>query len=400
MSLDRVRAQRWLVISEVAISFVLLMGTGLLLGSLWRVLRVDPGFDATNKLDMLLILPLAEYPEVEDQTGFFDGLMDSIRTLPGVRSVDSTTSLPLNPPSGRTQTVFVEGRPLPAPGEQPLGIAQRFVTPGYFRTMGIRLLRGRVFDDGEASRSEGVLVVNEAMAKQVWPGEDPIGQRVAFERGGVYREVVGVVSNTKGERLDHPARPAMYAPPWQRVHAPISWAFIVVSTEADPAVLVGPLRAEVRAADPDLSIYRIRTLEDELSAAVADRRSGLIVLGLFATAALWLASVGVYSVLRYDVTQRTREIGVRMALGATTRDVSRLILDNGMRPVAVGLVLGALLSTALTRWIESLLFGLGATDPLTLAAVCVVLTTAALAACYFPARSAARTSPAESMRHE
>lgn len=400
MSVDRVRAQRLLVISEVAVSLVLLMGTGLLLGSLWRILSVDPGFDPRNKLAMVLILPLDKYPAVQDQTDFFDRLMDSIRTLPGVRSVDSTTALPLNPPAGRTETVYVEGRPLPPPGEQPAGPHQRFVTSGYFRTMGIRLLRGRIFDDHEAGGSPGVLVVNEAMAEKIWPGEDPLGQRVAFERGGEYREVIGVVSNTKGERLDQPAQPAMYAPPSQRVHAPISWAFIVVSTEADPASLTRPVREKVRAADAALSIYRIRTLEEELAATVADRRFSLLVLGVFSSSALLLAAIGVYSVARYDVAQRTREIGVRMALGATNRDVSILVIGEGMRSVVIGLAIGAVFCTVLTRLISSMLFEVTATDPATLAVACLVLTTAALAACSVPAHRAARISPAESMRYE
>lgn len=400
-SVDRARTQRALVVAEVAISLVLLVGSGLLLGSLWRILRVDPGFDPQGKLAMILILPLAEYPTVEDQTGFFERLMDSVATLPGVRAVDSATALPLlGPQAGRSQVLFVEGRPLPPVGEVPSGPHQRFVTPGFFRTMGIRLLRGRTFEerDGEAP---GLLVINEALAEELFPGEDPIGQRVSLERGEPpSREIIGIVSSTKEGRLDEPAGPAIYAPPRQRLHPSISWAFIVVATDGEPTSVIQPLRAAVREEDPNLSIFQISTLEEVVADATVERRVSLVVLGFFAAASLLLAAVGVYSVLHYDVSQRRREIGVRMALGANRRNVSNLIIGGGMRTVATGLLIGGALSFLLTRLVSGLLFGVSPTDPITLAAACLVLTTAALVACAGPAYRATRISPAESMRYE
>jgi putative ABC transport system permease protein len=361
-------------------------------------MRVDTGIEPGEKLVVALILPIAKYPEVRDQVDFFSGLMESLRTLPGVRAVESTTSLPLNQSAGRTQDVFVEGRPIPPPGEVPAGPHQRFVTEGYFRTMSIPLLRGRIFDDSDSKTL--VLLVNETMAEKIWPGQDPIGQRLSFEPGGRLREVIGIVGDTKDRRLDAPAKAAMYAPHPQREWAPISWAFLVIETFGEPTALASAVRTTVNEADPALDIYRISTMREEVSEMFSERRFGILVLGLFAASALLLASVGVFSVLYYEVSQRRREIGVRMALGATARDIWRLFMSHGMRSVLVGLALGCLVSLVLTRFIESMLFEVSAADPAAYAAVALLLSLAALTACYLPAKRAARVTPAESIRQE
>lgn len=390
--------QRALVVVEVAVSLVLLLGTALFFGSLLRLLQVDPGFDPKDKLAVLLILPLESYPDVDDQNAFFDRLMESMRKLPGVSAVESTTSPPTGPLAGRTQDVLVEGRPVPPPGEGQGGPHHRFVTPGYFRAMGIRLLRGRVFRREERD----VLVVNETMARRIWPNEDPLGQRVRFEPGGRLREIIGIVSDTKGYQLDAPPRSAMYAPREDRLHAPISWACLVVATDGrgDVASLTTSVRERVREADPDLSIFTMSTLEEELSARLRDRRVALVVLAGFAAVALLLAAVGLFGVMAYDVVERTREIGLRMALGATRRNVSVLIVASGMRTVGAGLLAGAALSTLLGPLVRGMLFGLDATDPLSLLGMCAVLAATGLSASAIAARRAASISPAACMRHE
>ena len=398
MDLHRVRLGRSLVVTEVALSLVLLMGAALLVGSFVRLMRVDTGIEPGEKLVVALILPIAKYPEVRDQVDFFSGLMESLRTLPGVRAVESTTSLPLNQSAGRTHAVFVEGRPIPPPGEVPPGPHQRFVTEGYFRTMSIPLLRGRIFDDSDSKTL--VLLINETMAEKIWPGQDPIGQRLSFEPGGRLREIIGIVGDTKDRRLEAPAKAAMYAPHAQREWAPISWAFLVIDTFGEPTALAPAVRTTVNVADPTLDIYRISTMREEVSEMFSERRFGILVLGLFAASALLLASVGVFSVLYYEVSQRRREIGVRMALGATARDIWRLFMSHGMRSVLVGLALGCLVSLVLTRFIESMLFEVSATDPAAYAAVALLLSLAALTACYLPAKRAARVTPAESIRQE
>jgi len=395
----RSRLQRALVVFEVALSLVLLMATGLLLSSFLRVIEVDLGFDPSDKVAVTILLPQANYPEVDDQVRFFTSLKRTLGELPAVLSVETTTSLPLNPPAGRTQSILVEGRPPPTPGEESGGPHQRFVTDGFFRTMGIPLLRGRVFSDSEANPRGGVLVINDAMATRFWPDEDPIGQRLRFEPGGPLHEVVGIVSDTRDQRIDRPGMPAMYAPVAQREHPSISWSSLILETNGlEPGRLSASILEVVAAADPGLGVYEISTMEAEVENALVDRRIGIQVLSVFAIAAMGLAAIGVYSVMRYDVGRRTREVAVRMAFGASANRIVAMVVAQTARTVAMGLAVGAGLCFSLKGLIESRLFDVRATDPATLAAASVTLLVAALGASYFPARRAAKTAPTDALK--
>jgi putative ABC transport system permease protein len=396
-SRDRLRGA--LVVAEIALSLMLLIGAGLLIRSFWRVLEVDPGFDTERALAVTIALPSFKYPETHHYTAFHKELIERYEGLPGVRSVAGVNDLPLGL-LGATRSFIIEGRPLLGPGEK-VPLPYIFVTPGYFRTMGIPLLAGRTISERDDAEAPPVLVVNQSMANRFWPDEEPVGQRLSFEGPeGPWYEIVGVVGDTRQTGLDEPMQGTMYAPYTQNTWNWMRWMSLVLRTDVEPMSLASAARAEVREMDPDLPVLQLRTLEEQVADSVADRRFSLLLLGSFATIALALAAVGIYGVMAYAVSQRAREIGLRMALGARMGEVVALVIRQGMRLVVTGIGLGVAGAFLLTRWMESLLFGVAATDPLTFAGVSLVLAIVAFLANLIPALRASRVDPITALRYE
>ena len=394
----RERVRSGLVIAEVALSLVLLAGAGLLLNSFWRLLQVDPGFNPDGALAVSLYLPPSRYPEIQKQEQFYGELEEKLRAIPSVRAVGATTSLPLNK-NESTRSFLVEGRAAPAPGER-TPLPYRAVSPDYFRATGIALLKGRAFDERDRAESTPVLVINETMARRIWPDEDPLGRRIAFAEDGPWHEVVGVVADTKHYGLDEPARGAMYAPSLQRTWRWMSWRTFVLRTSQAPLALLPRVRNELRLADEELPIYAVDTLDAQVSGSMAASRFSLIILGAFAAAALALASIGIYGVIAFAVGLRSREMGLRMALGASRANVLSLVVGQAMKNVALGLAVGLVGAVLLTRFLSSSLYGVEPTDATTLLLATIVLATVALGAVYWPARRATRVDPMLALRHE
>ncbi len=390
------RLRGLLVVSEVALALVLLAGAGLLLRSFVRLARVDSGVDTRNVLTVDVRLPRGRYAPPR-QVAFFDELVTRLRALPGVRAAAGIYPLPL---SGAEEgaSFVVDGRPA-APDERVLA-GPRFVSPGYFETMGIPVVRGRGFRDSDGREASPTLVINEAMARTYWPSGDPIGQRLAFSGVSgprVWREIVGVISDVHHSGLDRPSPPEVYCPFAQ---FPGPGLTLVLRTNGAPRDLVASVEAAVRSIDADQPITNVRTMDELLARSVAPRRFPLLLLGTFAGLALVLAAVGIYGVMSYLVAQRRHEIGIRMALGAEARDVRRLVVGQGMKLVLIGLALGAAGALVLTRVLQGLLFAVSATDPVTFVAVALLLVLVALAACWIPARRATRIDPLAALRYD
>jgi putative ABC transport system permease protein len=398
--LARHRGARLLVVAEIALSLVLMAGAGLLLESFRRLLSVDPGFDPYNVLTLAVSLPDTRYPRPDQRAGFYAELLERVRILPGVISAAAITELPLGGDASIATRFIVEGRPAPAPGQKPRA-EYHAVTAGYFETMRIPLKKGRTFDAGDRREASPVAVVNETLAAQVFPGQDPLGQRLTIGIGTDESdphtfEVVGVVGDVQsGRRAFTPLE--IYVPHPQQSW---SWMSLVVRTSGDPVSLAGALRREVAALDSEQAVYHVRPLPELLSDALAARRFIMALLGGFALLGLALATVGVYGVLAESVERRRGEIGLRLAVGADPGDVLRMVLGQAARLAAAGVTLGLVAAFALTRVMQGLLFGVSATDPATFAAVAGVLAMAALLASYLPARRAARLDPAAVLREE
>ncbi len=390
-----------LVVSEVALALLLLAGAGLMLRSFIRLMSVDPGFDPQNVLTVAIGLPQSKYRPPQ-RAAFFQQLLERLRALPGVRSVGAVF-----PPLGAGEAgagFSIEGRPPAAPGEPRLA-APRWVSPDYFKAMKIQLLKGRVFTESDSMDTLPVIIINEAMARQYWPNEDPIGRRVSstddnlWRDKPLWREIVGVVKDVRYTALDTEARAQMYTP-FTQVPPFFSGRTLVARTDGDPLSFVAAVRGQVQAIDKDQPISRIHTMEELLARSVSERRFNLLLLATFAGVALLLAAVGIYGVMSYSVEQRRHEIGVRMALGAQPADVLRLLLRQGMKLVAMGVAIGLAAASAMTRLISTLLFSVRATDPVTFGAIALLLTVVALLACYIPARRATKVDPMIALRFE
>jgi putative ABC transport system permease protein len=395
----RSRVRNLLVVAEVALALVLLAGAGLLINSFIRLRGVDAGFNPDNLLTMKVVLPDTRYDEPNERSAFYDALLERVHSLAGVESAAVTTSLPLTF-KGNSIGFTIEGRPEPAPDQIPIAVT-RVISHGYFKTMGIPLLQGRQFGDQDTKESAGAVVVSETMARTFWPGEDAIGKRIKRGRYNSQQPwitVVGVVGNVRQFELETEGRPLMYLPYEQAdFFAPRD---LVVRTAGDPLSLVAAVRNEVWAVDRDQPVSNISTMEEILSESLAAQRFNMLLLGIFAAIALVLAAVGIYGVMSYSVTQRTHEIGVRMALGATPSDVLRMVVGHGGRLVLAGIAIGLVAAFALTRVMASMLFGVGAADPATFAAISVVLASVALLASYLPARRATKVDPMIALRYE
>ncbi len=397
--------RNFLVLGEVAVALVLLVGAGLLLRSFARLRAVDPGFRPEGVLTAELTLPDQKYAQPERQIAFTRELLDRLRAIPGVQSADTVFPLPLTG-NGFVLAFSVQGRSDLASRDSRLHANIRLVSPDFFRTMGIRVLQGRVFTPRDDAKSVPVIVVNKSMADQIWPGESPIGKRITFgdtEGPNVqWMEVVGVVANLHHRSLDQDPGQEVY---WPQLQSPVGGQLsVVLKTAGDPTKLAGAVRAAVRSIDGDLPVERVRPLESVVAEALASSRFQTVLLGIFAGAALLLAAVGVYGVISYSVAQRTHEIGIRMALGARRPAVLGLVIRQGMALVLAGVGLGLVLSMILLRWLSerlaSFLYGGRAFDPLTLVAVPLVLLAVALLANWLPARRATRVDPLVALRSE
>jgi len=387
-----------LVVGELAIAVVLLVGAGLLMQSLWRLRNVSPGFESQNLLTFVVGIPEVKYP-TEKQEPFYRELVRRVESLPGVRSASSIIPLPLTGDSF-VISFETEGRPVEK-GNQPS--ADFFaIEEGYFKTLGVSMLQGREFTERDNKTAPPVIIVNQAFAKKFFPGEDPIGKRI---KPGIstnsdkpaMREIVGVVSDVRNRNLSSELRAGYFIPATQM---PFNQMTLIVRTVNDPHSLITAVQNEVHAMDQEVPVFSIKTMDEYISATVATPRFNATLLVIFAAVALVLTIVGLYGVMSYSVAQRTNEIGIRMALGAQTGDVLRLIVSQGFKLVLIGLGLGLLGALCLTWVIGSLLFGVTTKDPLTFAAVAGLLALVALLACYVPARRATRLDPLNALRYE
>jgi predicted permease len=387
----RLRVQRFLVGVEVALALVLLVGGGLLVNSVVRMSRVDVGFAADDVLTMRLTLPWEEYdgPRIG---AFFQELEERVASLAGVESVGVGSQFP--PVAFSYGQAAVEGQEARAEGQIPT-VMTTLVTPDYFEALGIPLLRGRAFNDLDVEGTPMVGIVNEAAADLLFPGGDPVGERIVIEGDPV--QIVGLVADTRNRGVDSPSFPEVFA---NHRQAP-GWSnqlFVLVRTRLDPISLLPAIRAEIRDMDPDQPVYAIRTASEALAAATASRNVAADALTVFALFALLLAAVGIFSVVSFTVADRTREIGLRVALGAGGDQVRWLMIRQALVPVTVGTVVGLGASVALGAAMQDLLFEVSGTDPLTLATVVAILVSTALVAAYIPARRASRLDPMQALR--
>jgi putative ABC transport system permease protein len=388
------RLRSGLVVAEVALALVLLIGAGLLIGSFQRLRAVDPGFDPQQALTCQLVLAESAYPGIPPKVLFFQQLLERLRALPGVQAAGAVTTLPL---SGAVvkEIMAIPGRHL-TPEQEAVNLD--VATPDYFRAMGIRLLKGRFFNTQDRAGSEPVAILDEAMARVYWPGEEAVGQKLVLPSLlPQSMRVVGVVASVRHEGLDRQPQPRLYIPLAAYAEKRMD---VVVRTSLRPAALTAAVRGAVAAENRNQPVSNLRPLSDIMAASISQQRFNTWQMEVFAALALVLALVGIYGVLAYVVTQRTREIGIRMALGGSKSEVMKLILAKGMTLAGSGLALGLLLALGLTRLLENLLYGLRATDPFTFIFFSLVLGLMALVACYLPARRATSVDPMIALRHD
>lgn len=395
---SRNRLRSALVISEIAMTLVLLVCAGLLIRTVARLRNVDAGFNPNNVLAMNIGLPQAKYPKPENVIAFNKEIVERITALPGVKAAGTTSVLPLSDNfDGRG--LAVEDHPKPR-GEE-ITVDLYVTTPGYLKAMEIPLLSGRLITDQDTKDSPNVALINKTMAAQFWPNEDPLGKRIKFpgsdKNPQPWRTIVGTVSDVSQYALDKTPPMQIYLPHSQ---FPTSFNSIVVRTQNEPTALIGAVRREIQAVDKDQAVFNVTTLEELIGDSILIRKFFMLLLLVFAALALTLAAVGIYGVMSYVASQRTYEIGIRMALGAQTRDVLKLIIGNGMALTFIGVAAGLAGAFALTRLMAGLLFGVSATDTITFLIVSVGLTLVALLACYIPARRATKVDPLVALRYE
>jgi predicted permease len=400
LSRARHRLQGFFVTAEFALAMVLLIGAGLLVRSFSKLLETNPGFRPDHVLTISVPLPFEGYSKATQVRQFYQQAIERIANLPGVKSVAASNDLPLEKPADN-EVLQIDGRPDSTPA-----MTVTWTLGDYFSTMGIPLIGGRFFAPEDRIGSQPVAVINQETAKLLWPGEDALGKRLGHPFPNMMRTVVGIVGDVNDGPLGSKPGPHFYLPYLQlpddyimynNVIVPINLA---VRTSTDPALLTSAVVAQIHSLDPQLAIANIRTMDQEMASSVAAPKFNTFVLGLFAFFALFLAAIGIYGVLAYAVAQQSHEIGIRMALGAQRRDVMRVILIQGARLALGGLAIGTLAAFGLTRLMASLLYGISASDPLTFAAVAIVLLAVALLACYIPARRAMRVDPMIALRYE
>jgi putative ABC transport system permease protein len=391
------RLRSSLVVLEVALSLVLLIGAGLLVRSFLALLRTDPGFNPDNILTMNLVLPGTKYKEPPARADFFSSVVQRVKDLPGVESAAVVSHLPLGG-SNASDDFLIEGVPEPPPGKENES-RYRVCTPDYFRTMGISILKGHGFTEQDRAGTTPVVIVNQSLADKYWPNGDVLGKRIRFygplDRAP-WMEIVGVMQNVKHE-LNIPVTPEIFLP-----HAQDPWngMVLVAKTRVDPAAMTAAIKQQVWFVDKDQPVFEVRTMYEVRAISVALYSTSAVMLAVFAAVAMLLAAIGIYGVMAFAVTQRTHEIGVRMALGAQAGDVLKLVLKHGMMLAVLGVVIGLVGSWALTRFMANLLVGVGTTDLLTFGAVSLFLLAVALLASYLPARRAMKVDPLVALRYE
>ncbi|HEX8144504.1 MAG TPA: ABC transporter permease [Pyrinomonadaceae bacterium] len=394
----RQRLRNLLVVSEVALALMLLVGAGLLVRSFVRLLQVDPGF-TTDKALALEVHVWGRARTAEQRAAFFEQSLERIAALPGVEAAGAVSALPFHTNPIDIKSEFsIEGRAAAAPGQEPIAYAT-VATFDYFRTMGIPLLRGRLFTRFDNKDAAPVVVIGETMAHRFWPGEDPVGKKITlrFLSQQTTREIVGVIGDVRHTGLDSDPRPELFLPHLQEPYGSMTY---VVRTSVDPLTLLPAVKKEIWTVNKSQPFSSIATMEQLISRSLAERRFSLLFLTTFASIALALAGVGIYGLISFNTTQRTHEIGVRMALGAGRLDIFKLVVGQGMALTLLGVVVGLAAAFALTRYLSSLLYGVSATDPLTFVVVSALLTLVALAACYIPARRATKVDPMVALRYE
>ncbi len=390
------RVRRLLIVAEISLALVLLISAALAVKSFWRLQHVDAGFAPDHLLALEMELPTdARYRKEAEQRTFFARVLEKAATVPGVQSAAITSILPLDPTIAHGQDFGIVNHPPPAPGQLPRSAARRSVSSSYFRTMGVPLRRGRTFTDGDRDGRPYVAIIDDTFARVYFNGEDPLGQRLRIGRTDL--EIVGVVGVVKQTGLDKQPAPTLY---FSLLQVPESRMSLVVRTAGDPATMVTAVKGAVYAIDPDQPVYRIRTLNQALSELTSPQRVTLILLTVFAVAALCLALIGIYGLVAYTVVQRTHEVGIRIALGAEPRQVIRLIAGQGLGATAAGIGLGLVMSIGATSALASILYGVDVRDPIVFAATTAVLGFVAAIASYAPARRAAAIDPIVSLRSE
>ncbi|HZU30516.1 MAG TPA: FtsX-like permease family protein, partial [Candidatus Angelobacter sp.] len=390
--------RRLLVISELAISVVVLIVAGLLLRSFMRLENVPPGFNPHNVLTLELTMSGDKYRDPQFVRAAYRQLWERFERLPGVTAAGGISILPLSEMVS-SGPITVEGHVLP-PGEKFINADERITSGHYFEVMQIPLLKGRLFNDDDTADKPHVLIVDEFMAQQLWPNEDPLGKRISFGDLSAKREwatVVGVVGRIKQDKLDSDSRIAFYMPQSQFISRTMN---VVLRTSSNPASLTSAVNHELHEFDRDLPVYRVLTMEQRIAGSLARRRFSTILLGIFAALAMVLAMLGIYGIMAHLVSQGTREIGIRMALGETQQGITMLVVKQGMVLAFVGVVIGLIAAFAFSRVISSFLFGVPATDPFTFAAITLLLVAVAFFASYIPARRAARIDPMVCLRYE
>jgi putative ABC transport system permease protein len=402
-SLGRSQVRRLLVISEIALSLMLLLGAGLLIRSFFRLENARPGFDTENILTMRLNIPFNRYPKFDAVVAFTRKLQDRVRAIPGVESVGSINRLPLS--GSGPQTPYAYDAATEQAWES-ISADWRVVTPGYFETMGMQLAHGRFFTDQDDLQHPFVTVVDELLANRAWPHQNPIGKRLQlmyfpnFNSPGLnrsYAQVIGVLKHPRVHDLTRDVREQVYISQYQQPGGLLS---LVLRTRGDPGALSKAVESAVTSLDPGIPVYEVRTVADSVSDALAPRRFSLLLLMIFGAVATGLAVVGLYGTIAYSVTQRTQEIGIRMALGATTYEVSRMVLREALQLISVGIVAGLLGTVLLGRILNSMLFEVSARDPLTYFAGAALIALVSILACWLPARRATRVDPMLALRYE
>ena len=387
---SRAGLRNLLVVSEIALSLVLLVGGGLLVKSFLRLQSVNAGFDPHNVLTMQVTLPNKQYTDTARQNAFVRQTLERLETLPGVKSVAATINLPIENTWGMGYRVLDHDN-------TPNQIADNvYITPGYFRTMGISVLKGRDFSDHDAVATSPVVIISESLARKHFHDENPLGQRL---NTGVNREIIGVVADVKSRGLELESAPTIYLPYAQKQTIATFFTY-AIRAETEPLSLAGAVENEIRNMDKNLPVANVRTMEQIVSTSLAQRRLTMVLLSVFALTAVALAAVGIYGVMSYSMAQRRRELGIRMALGAKGRDVLAMIMRQGMKQALLGVALGLFGAFWLTNLIGGLLFRVRPTDPLTFAAVASLLVAVAMLACYIPARRATKVDPLVALRRE
>jgi len=400
------KTRNLLVVSEVALSLVLLIGAGLMVRTLWELRSVRPGFDSANVLTMDIPVPADRFSSAPRQINFFDDVLRRVRALPGVDAAGVIDSLPLSSDGGSHQPFFIEGRPVLPMSEQP-EVDVRLISPGYLRAMHVPIVRGRDFSNADAAGRPGAALISDGLARRFWPHEDPIGKHLTLTFSSeVVREVIGIVGDVKLDSLDE-TRPVdtIYVALGQVTVSPgEKWRSfsltLAVRTDSEPHKATSAVASAVHEVAPDIPVVNVLSMDDVIAQSMSPQRFNLILLSSFAGLALLLAAVGIYSVLSYTVRWRVREIGIRMALGASHSDILKMVVADGMKPILIGVAIGIGAALVLTRLIASLIFGVRPTDPFTFSAVALILVTVGIIANILPAYRATRIEPVRTLRDE